>query len=123
MQLKHLDLENNEVMLRVKGGALKKAAFSPDTKAALEIWLMARNDIARPTTTTLFVSTTTGKPLTYPSLRHLLRRLGEKARVSVTAHAFRRGAAINFASEGTDRKGMARGRWNSFSSYYWRYTR
>ncbi len=84
---------------------------------------MIRNEIAWPTTRTLFVSTTTGYALTYWSLRHLLRRLGEQAGVKVPTHAFRRGAAIHHAEMGgSDRMGMARGRWKS-QLIYGQYTR
>ncbi len=118
VQLKHLNIKRQEVVFRVKGGALEEAAIDLDAKAALEVWLMVRKEIARPTSKALFVSTVTGNDLTYDSLLRLLRRLGKQAGVSVTPHMFRRGASTNFAQNGgNDRVGMKRGRWRSHRMY------
>ena len=58
-------------------------AIGWENLAALEIWLMVKDEIARPTTRILFVPTTTGKPMTYWVLRHLHRRLEAQAGVKV----------------------------------------
>ena len=89
--------------------------------AALEMGLMVRDEIARPTTRILFVPTTTGKPMTYWVLRHLLRRLRAQAGVKVWPITTSGGALhVHWANEGgNDCLGMARRRW----SWYWRYTR
>jgi integrase len=118
VQLKHLNIKLQNVMFRVKGGALEVAAIDLDLKDALEVWLMVRKEIARPTSKALFVSTVTGKDLTYDSLLRLLRRLGKQVGLSVTPHMFRRGASTNFAQNGgNDRVGMKRGRWRSHRMY------
>ena len=89
--------------------------------AALELWLMVRDEIARPTIRILFVPTKVGKLMTYWVLRHLRRRLGAQAGVKVWPLTTSGGALhVHWANEGgSDCLGMARGRWSS----YWRHTR
>ncbi len=119
VQLRRLNLKKQEVVFKVKGGAYETAILGPDARDVLEMWLMVRAEIARSTARGLFVSTVTGKDLTYPSLDRLIRRLGKAAGLKVvSAHDFRRGTVRQHVLEGgSDLEGMARGRWKSHSMY------
>ncbi len=120
-RLPNIDVQAQEVHFIQKGGDFHTSGFGPDLTQILDEWLPVRWDIAK--CDNLFVNIRFGTPLTYWGLREILDALGNKTGIHKTAHAFRRGAARQHASDnGNDRQGMEQGGWKSFEMYR-RYTR
>lgn len=115
-QLQNIDLQRQEVSFIQKGGDYHTSAYGPDLAEMLDKWLPVRERIA--TDDSLFINIRRGTPLTYWGLREILDNLGAWTGIHKTAHAFRRGAARQHASDGgSDIQGMTQGGWKSHAMY------
>lgn len=124
LELDHINQAEQEIHFHtMKGGNGHTVPYTLTLKDWLDRWLPVRATIARPGVRTLFINIRRGTALTYSGFREILEALGNKIGIHLTPHMFRRGAARHHASiGGSDRKGMERGGWKSYASY-WRYTR
>jgi site-specific recombinase XerD len=96
LSVKCLDVDRRQLVVQIKGKAVRKAFFGEKTAERLQAWLNVRQ--AADGEDAVFVSiwgNTPGQALTTRGLRIILKRLGDRAGVSgVSPHAFRRGAAV-----------------------------
>jgi site-specific recombinase XerD len=94
LTLDYLDMEEQTIQVKIKGGAWEPGAFFEYTTSCLEAWLAIRHQVAKAGVETVFVSIggdTQGHPLTRDGLRAIFRKLGKKAGIGdFSPHDLRR---------------------------------
>ncbi len=117
VDMRKMDLKNNRLNVKIKGGRWGEAVFFEYTAHCIAQWLAQRPYISDPDCMFLFVSTggkTPGKKMTRHGLRMLMDRMCGKAGIDHFApHALRR----TFATLATENGAPSRlvqlaGRWN-----------
>ncbi len=118
LRLDDLNLDEKELHVRIKGGAVLPGWWGERTAGYLTAWLAVR--VARPGVETVFVSIrgrTAGNSITDGGLRAALRAVGQRAKIpGVSPHAFRRGFAVAMSAAGVpDNILKDLGRWSDTS--------
>lgn len=118
LKLKHLDLEQNTVKAKIKGGSWGTGVFGKKTNLYLQEWLSVRSKLAVPDAKTVFVSIGGLKPgtsLTRDGLRTIFRKLGEKAGLGlISPHDMRRSfVTISLQNGAPTRIIQKAGRWKN----------
>ncbi|MDT8898285.1 tyrosine-type recombinase/integrase [Thermanaerothrix sp. 4228-RoL] len=112
VQINDLDLQEREVLVKIKGGRWEKAYFSGHTAEAISKWLPYRD----PNNTRLFQVTRDG-------LKVIVRKWGEKLGFKLSPHDFRRTFAVMTIRAGApSRLVQIAGRWSDIRmvEYYTR---
>lgn len=91
---RNVDLEERNLSVIGKGGKWRTAVFSEMTRAALVRWDQIREEVALPTTKTVFCGMgglKPGSPLTKDGLRSIFRAMGSRSGVNgLSPHVMRR---------------------------------
>ena len=94
LTMDNLDMDEQTIQVRVKGGRWEPGAFFEYSRSCLEAWLAIRHTVAMPGVETVFVAIggdTPGQPLTRDGLRANFRKMGIKAGIGrFSPHDLRR---------------------------------
>lgn len=106
LELDRLFIERKRAIVHEKGNTSRMVAFMHFTGQLLATWLAARQSA----TDHVFVSMTSGEPLTVSGVHSILKRLKAKARVEgrVNPHSFRHGFARTYLTNGGDLATLAK---------------
>lgn len=107
LRIQDVDLGQRTAIATEKGKQQRMLFFSPATGQALAIWLTERSSMSD--SDAVFVSLTTGEPLTPVGVYQALRRIKERSGVEGPAnpHAFRHGFAREYLINGGDLGSLA----------------
>ncbi len=106
LALDNLFLDQHRAIVQEKGGNTRPVVFTGYTERALRQWLTVRQS----RTDHVFISMTTGRPLTASGIHQILRRLKARANVKgrVNPHSFRHNFAREYLRNGGDLATLAR---------------
>jgi len=127
LEVRHVDLEERNLKVVVKGGKWAEGVFSSYTALYLSNWLAIRGDYAAPLVKTFFVGIGGNKPgtsLTRNGLQVIFRYWGKQAGIGpLSPHDLRRTFATLATRAGAPGRVLqAAGRWSNISMVE-RYTR
>lgn len=100
LQINDLVIDDRRAYVVEKGDKRRAVVFTSYTAQVLRHWMRVRESIA----TTVFVSMTTGRPLTNSGVNQILSRLKERAGITgrVNPHSFRHNFAREYLRNGGD---------------------
>jgi site-specific recombinase XerC len=119
LELAKVDLIRHRLRVVVKGGKEEDGAFDALAAEYMAAWIVARREIARPDTKTLFCSVgglTPGARLTPEGLRGIFRKIGREAGLSdgFSPHDLRRSCAtLKTLLNAPTRTVQVGGRWSA----------
>lgn len=107
MRVGHIDLKGNRAQVTEKGNKSRTVHWTSYTSSLIQRWLNVRD---WPDADALWISMTTGNPLTTSGVEQVLRRLKKQAGVrgAVNPHAFRHAFAREYLRAGGDAITLAR---------------